>query len=101
MVVVMADVKNIEVLQLRQLLLELREHRPDICFRYRLMGRMWTTNFLRVIKVTEDGVLLNDETSNKFVSLPDLSQVIQFEIDKSFQTYEPYFHYNVMASSVR
>jgi hypothetical protein len=97
----MGDEKNIEVLQLKRLLLELREHRPDICFRYRLMGRMWTNNFLRVIKLTEKGVLLNDEPSNKFVSLADLSQVIQFEIDKSFQTYEPYFHYNVMASTAR
>lgn len=97
----MVDEEKVEVLQLKQLLLQLREHRPDICFRYRLMGKMWTTNFLRVIKLTENGALLNDETSNKFVSLPDLSQVIQFEIDKPFQTYAPYFHYNVRARSGR
>lgn len=86
------------MIQLRQLLFALKEHRPDICIRYRLMGNMWTTNFLRVIKLTEKGVLLNDEISNKFISITDLSHLIQFELDKPFQSYMPYFHYDVVTS---
>ena len=90
--------KRVGVLELKRLLYELKEHRPDICFRFRLIGQMWASNFLRVVHVTERGVLLNDEISNRFISLPDLSQVIQFEIDKSFQTFHPHFHYDVVPS---
>lgn len=90
--------KNVEVLQLRRLLFDLKEHRPDICFRYRLMGQMWVSNFSRVISLTEKGVLLNDEISNKFLSVPELSQIMQFELDKRFQAFKPYFHYDVVPS---
>jgi hypothetical protein len=88
--------KKVGVLALRRLIVELMEHRPDICIRYRLIGRMWAENFLRVIRLTDQGVLLNDETSNKAVTISDLSHIMQFEIDKPFQLYQPYFHYEVV-----
>jgi len=87
--------KVVGVLELRRLLVQLKEHRPDICFRYRLLGQMWAENFLRVILVTDKGVLLNDETSSKLLKIQNLNHVIQFELDKPFQTFEPYFHYEV------
>ena len=90
--------KKVAVLALRRLLVELKEHRPDICLRYRLLGQMWATSFHRVVHVTEDGVLLNNETSNKLITIHDLSQIIQFELDKPFQLYQPYFHYDVSPS---
>lgn len=85
----------ISVLELKRLLVDLKEKRPDICIRYRLLGEMWVTNNARVIYVTENGVLLNDERSNRLVNLTDLSSVMQFEIDAPFQGYEPHFHYHV------
>jgi len=88
--------KKVAVLALRRLLVELKEHRPDICIRYRLIGQMWAKNFLRVIRVTDHGVLLNDETLNKLITVTDLAHVMQFEVDKPFQTYQPYFHYDVV-----
>jgi hypothetical protein len=90
--------KKIAVLELRRLLFELKEHRPDICVRYRLIGQMWAGNFLHVIRLTDKGVLLNDETSNKFITITDLAQIMQFELDKPFQTFHPYFHYDVVPS---
>lgn len=90
--------KKVAVLELRRLLLELKEHRPDICFRYRLIGQMWAQNFLRVVHVTNQGVLLNDETSNKMITIPELSQLMQFEIDKPFQNFLPHYHYDVSIS---
>jgi hypothetical protein len=89
--------KKVSVLELRRLLFELKEHRPDICIRYRLLGQMWATNFLRIIRLTEKGVLLNDENSGKLVTIPDLAQIMQFEVDKPFQMFQPYFHYDVSA----
>jgi len=90
---------KVAVLELRRLLFELKEHRPDICFRYRLLGHMWADHFLRVIHLTDRGVLLNDETSGKFLKVPDLSQIMQFELDKPFQLYQPYYHYDVVTSA--
>ena len=84
----------ISVLELKQLLIELRDKRNNICFRYRLLGEMWKQNFMRIVDVTEKAVVLNDEISNKLIFL-DLSQVMQFEIDAAFQNYQPHFHYEV------
>lgn len=91
--------KTVQVSELRRLLVQLTEHRPDICFRYRLIGQLWVKNFMRVVAVTEKGVLLNDETSDKFLKLQDLSYIIQFELDKSFQVFQPYSHYDVVNES--
>lgn len=88
--------KKVAVLALKRLLVELREHRPDICIRYRLLGQMWANHFLRVLKISDRGVVLNDESSNKLITIPDLSHIMQFELDKSFQSYQPYVHYEVI-----
>jgi hypothetical protein len=89
----------ISVLELRRLLVDVKEKRPDICVRYRLLGEMWVVNSMRVLRVTEKGVMLNDEHSNKLISLPDLSSIMQFEIDAPFQGFQPHFHYNVRPMS--
>ena len=90
--------KKVAVLTLRRLLIELNEHRPDIYIRCRLIGHMWMDAFLRVNRVTDQGVLLNDEKSNKSMTIADLSHIMQFEIDKPFQLYQPYFHYDVVTT---
>lgn len=90
--------KNIAVLALKRLLIELKEHRPDICIRFRLIGQMWMDSFLRVNSVTDRGVLLSSDTSNQFMGIADLSQIMQFEIDKPFQLYQPYFHYDIITT---
>lgn len=85
----------VPVLELRRLLFELKDLRPDICVRFRLIGEMWQTNYLRIFKITERGVALLDENANKIIFLNDLQNVIQFEIDHAFQQYQPHFHYGV------
>ena len=56
---------------------------------------MWQTNFLRVVEVGEQGVLLNDEVANSFKCLPDLSRIMQFEIDVAVHNFLPHNHYDV------
>ena len=90
------DSRKVAVLELRRLLVELKEHRPDICIRYRLMGQMWAQNFLRVMDVSDRGVLLHDEQSNRDAFISDVSKIMQFEIDKSFHSYQPHNHYDVI-----
>jgi hypothetical protein len=84
----------ISVLELRRLLVDLGEKRPDICVRFRLLGELWNVNFLRVIRITEKGAVLLDESLG-LVSVSDLNFVMQFEIDRPFQGFQPYYHYEV------
>jgi len=91
--------KKVAILELRRLLVELKEHRPDICIRLRLIGQMWSQKFLRVIRLTEQGgVLLNDENLRQFTAIQNLSHIMQFELDKPFQLYQPFFHYDVVTT---
>lgn len=91
--------KRVTVLELKRLLVELKEHRPDICIRYRLLGQMWARNFMRVVLVNDQGVVLSDQTSNQLITLQTLSQIMQFELDKPFQLFQPYFHYDVSTAT--
>jgi hypothetical protein len=84
----------ISVLELRRLMIDLSENRPDICIRFRLLGELWNVHFMRVMRITEKGAVLFDET-NALVSISDLNFVMQFEIDKPFQGFQPYYHYEV------
>ena len=84
----------ISVLELRRLMVDLSEKRPDICIRFRLLGDLWNVNFVRVMKLTERGVVLMDDLRG-LQSISDLNFVMQFEIDKPFQGFQPYYHYEV------
>jgi hypothetical protein len=83
------------VIALRQLLQDIVLKKPEVCFRYRLIGEMWTPNFKKVLHVSEKGVLLRDEVTNNLTAINDLSNLIQFEIDSPFQNIRPYCHYDV------
>lgn len=82
------------MLELKRLIVDLSEKRPDICIRFRLLGELWGVNFLRVMRIHEKSVVLLDETQG-LVSISDLNFVMQFEIDKPFQGFQPYYHYEV------
>ena len=90
---------QISVLELKRLLIEIKAYRPDICVRYRLLGELWNPSFMKVLLVTERGILLSDEPSNRLISLADLSMVMQFEMDNRFRDFQPHFHYEVIPSS--
>ena len=86
---------QIPILEFKRLLHQLRDLRPDIGIRVRLMGEMWKSSHFRVFQLTEKGVALHDDSTKKLVLVSDLSQVMQFELDQTFQQYEPHFHYSV------
>lgn len=86
---------KIQILELRRLLYELKDQRPDICVRFRLLGDKWQPNFARVIKLTEEGVVLMDESNNQAIIVQDLREVVQFEIDARYQNYHPHNHYSL------
>jgi len=60
------------------------------------MGEMWQTNHMRIVEIDNNGVVaLNDETANKLIFVRDLTHVMQFELDRAFQQYQPHYHYSV------
>jgi hypothetical protein len=84
----------ISVLELRRLMVDLSEKRPDICIRFRLLGELWTVNFMQVKRIADKGALLFDDSIG-LVSVSDLNFVMQFELDRPFQGFQPYYHYEV------
>lgn len=88
---------TISVLELRRLLTQIKDRRPDICLRFRRVGEMWQTDMMRVVTVTDSRIMLNDEKNNKLISLA-FSNIMQFELDDRFYDYEPHCHYNVNLS---
>src|SRR5690349_14020050 len=86
---------EVQHLELRRLLYELKDQRSDICVRFRLIGEMWQSSFARVIKLTEHGVVLLNESNRQAVAVKDLREVTQFEIDAPYQNYQPQNHYSV------
>jgi hypothetical protein len=81
-------------LELRLLLVELLDKQQDTSIRFRYVGELWQQSFMRIALVSESRVLIYNENKNQVVVI-DLYNVIQLEIDKSFQVYKPYFHYDV------
>jgi hypothetical protein len=93
--VITQNTNIVSVLELKRLLYALKDLRPDICIRFRLMGEMWQVNHLRIVNIREKGVTLKDEELNELVVVPELNNVMQFELDRAFQQYQPHFHYPV------
>lgn len=91
---------QVEVLQLRRLLYDLHSLRPDIGVRFRVMGEMWQPKYLHVFKVTEHGVALQDPDSRRLLLIPDLAQVMQFELENTFRQYDALLHYDVSPEKV-
>lgn len=87
----------ISVIELKRLLIDLKEKKPGVCIRFRLLGELWARNFMSIAAISEKGVVLKDDANN-FIAIGNLSDVIQFEIDEPFQSYRPYNHYDVNPS---
>jgi hypothetical protein len=88
---------NVAVLELRRLLFELKDLRPDICIRLRQLGAMWQPSFCQVVKMTETGVIMCDTSTSEFCFIKNLNNVVQFELDSMFQSYHPHYHYSIQA----
>jgi hypothetical protein len=91
--------KSISVLELKQLLHSLNDRQPYTCIRVRLVGQLWQQSFMHVSAVYDDGVLLHNERDGRFLNVGKLSNIMQFEIDHSFQNFAPHNHYDVILTS--
>ena len=86
----------ISVNELKRLLYLIVEGHLQICIRFRLLGQLWHPNFLSIVKISEEtGILFRDDAKNGLIALPDLTAIIQFELDSQLYAFEPNFHYQV------
>lgn len=90
---------EVTVLEFRRLLFELKDFSQQTCIRLRFVGEMWQKNHSQVIQLTESGVVLLEQPTNKLIFVRDLQNVMQFELDNSFQAFQPNFHYTVKLSN--
>ena len=87
--------------ELRNLLRELCQKSPGTGIRFRLLGKMWNESFAHVRIVTDHGVVFEiSSVQNQLASISDLTNVIQFELENSFEHYKPHFHYSVLPNDL-
>jgi hypothetical protein len=88
--------KSLTVLELKRLLIELKEKRPDICIRYRLIGEMWIDNFASIRSIIGNSMFVSYEQFGMSIHIPNIGNIMQVEIDQTFQQYEAHFHYDIV-----
>jgi hypothetical protein len=97
----MEKIQNlISITELRRLLVAIVDANLSVSFRFRMLGEMWHPHFLKVLKVSDGGIVLHDESKNKSMIISDLSQVMQFELDGRLHHYIPNHHYDVTLKEV-
>jgi hypothetical protein len=92
---------QVSIPELHQLLRSIIDMRPNVCIRFRLIGELWQTNFLTIIRLEENAAVFYDPRNDRNVLISDLKLFIQFELDSHFQQYEPHFHYTIEALSTK
>src|SRR6186713_3033032 len=85
--------EDISVIELKRLIHELKDKRPDIGLRFRLTGQLWAPNFSQIENITDNEVYVLDTSKQRFLNR--LKDIIQFEIDSPFQAYRPFYHYKI------
>jgi len=87
---------QVSVLELKRLLFDIVDSRAEVSIRFRLIGEMWQISHHRVVTITDPAVILENEFDARSVIVPDISMVMQFELDRGFRQYQPHFHYSVI-----
>jgi hypothetical protein len=88
--------KHVSVTEFRRLLHDIKDRRPDVGVRVRLIGKMWIEFFYSVEAISNDEVLLHNIYKNMFLHIRSISDVIQFELECSFFGFQAYYHYEVI-----
>ena len=86
---------QVSIPELHLLLRSIIDLRPNVLIRFRLIGELWQTNFLRVVRLEENSAVFYDERNDRNALISDIKSFMQFELDSHFQQYEPHFHYTI------
>jgi hypothetical protein len=91
--------RKVSALELKRLLFDIHDRRPDVRIRVRLLGKMWGESFCAVEDVSENEVKLFDGHKQITISMSKFNEVIQFELECSFFGYQAFYHYEVVAAN--
>jgi hypothetical protein len=86
---------QVSIPELHQLLRSIIDLRPNVGLRFRLLGELWQTGFVRVVHLEENAATFYDERSDRNLLVSDIKLFMQFELDSQFQQFEPHFHYSI------
>lgn len=89
---------NLDVVELKRLLTDILEKRPDIFIRFRIVGQLWQINFFNITGISEDDVFFFDHRQQSTVRI-HIRDIMQIELEGVFQSYRPHFHYTVKLTS--
>ena len=99
---ILNNTDKITISEFRKLLFDLKNVRPDIQIRYRLLGDVWHPNFVSISNLPnlddfEDSklVVLHDDINSKKIVIENLADIVQFEIESPFGAFRPHFHYYI------
>ena len=91
----MSIIDEVGSLELKKLVYAIKDSGSVVGIRFRMAGQLWSNNFCKVLTISEIGIALLDQDYNKLHFIRDLGHIMQFELDSSFQAYQPNFHYSV------
>jgi hypothetical protein len=78
---------TVSSLELRFLMDSIVSQKANVKIKCLFEGRSWSGPFLSVLMVTEKGAVLKDESSDKILSIPFIDHVMQFVLDRPFDSY--------------
>lgn len=78
---------TVSPLELKFLMNSILLQKANIRIKCLLDGKSWSDRYLSVMMVTERGAILKDESRDKIFSIPFIQQVMQFVLDKPFDSY--------------
>jgi hypothetical protein len=85
---------DIGIIEFKRLLIDLLEKRPYISIRYRLIGHLWNNGFYALKEVFEEYVIFVEPERQTEIRV-QIKNIMQIELDGSFQAYRPNFHYTI------
>ena len=85
----------ISLLELKLLAASIIHQKASIRIKCLMEGGAWTSQFLSILMVTDRGLVLNDETTDKIKSISFMDHVVQFAIDRPFDNYHSDLAYPV------
>src|SRR3954468_16918841 len=88
--------RQISTMDFTKLLYEVRDHKPNVCIRFRRIGHMWASNFMQIVDIQESGAVFYDPVIGEFVYVHRMADIMQFEIDIRYMEYQPHFHYELI-----
>lgn len=74
--------RTITLTEFRRLLADLRDSTSYIHVQVNQEGKGWMPNFMSVIMITRRGAIFNDEATDEFVNVSDLTRVKEFMLNK-------------------